>query len=74
MIQVDNKQVDKIKCKGEDLKDVKSFTFPGSIITESGRTEEDVKCRMGKDRLASFNMLRPVWNASLISTNTKLRI
>ncbi|KAL9954336.1 hypothetical protein ACROYT_G041858 [Oculina patagonica] len=45
----------------------------GSIITVTGGTEEDVKCRIGKARLA-FNMLRPVWNASSISTKTKLRI
>ena len=43
------------------------------IITESGGTEEDLKSRIGKARLA-FNTLRPVWNASPISTKTKLRI
>jgi len=32
-----------------------------------------VKSRIGKARLA-FNTLRPVWNASPISTKTKLRI
>ena len=39
----------------------------------TGGTEEDVKCRIGKARLA-FNMLRSVWNASSISIKTKLRI
>ena len=73
VLRANNKQLDKIKLKDEDLEDVKSFTYLGSIITESGGTEEDVKCRIGKARLA-FNTLRPVWNASSISTKTKLRI
>ena len=72
-MRTNTKQQDKIKLKGEDLEDVKSFTYLGSIITESGGTEEDVKSRIGKARLA-FNTLRPVWNASSISTKTKLRI
>ncbi|XP_078345642.1 uncharacterized protein LOC144631127 [Oculina patagonica] len=68
-----SKQRGKIKLNGEDLEDVESFTYLGSIITVTGGTEEDMKCRIGKARLA-FNMLRPVWNASSISTKTKLRI
>jgi len=60
-MRANTKQQDKIKLKGDDLKDVKSFTYLGSIITESGGTEEDVKSRIGKARLA-FNTLRPVWN------------
>ena len=44
-----------------------------SIITESGGTEVDVKGRIGKARLV-FNTLRPVWNATPISTKTKQRI
>ena len=73
VLRANNKQLDKIKLKDEDLEDVKSFTYLGSIITESGGTEEDVKCRIRKARLA-FNTLIPVWNASSISTKTKLRI
>ena len=53
-MRTNTKQQDKIKLKGEDLEDVKSFTYLGSIITESGGTEEDVKSRIGKARLA-FN-------------------
>ncbi|KAL9958878.1 hypothetical protein ACROYT_G035950 [Oculina patagonica] len=73
VMRTKSKQRGKIKLNGEDLEDVESFTYLGSIITVTGGTEEDVKCRIGKARLA-FNMLRPVWNASSISTKTKLRI
>ncbi|KAL9989059.1 hypothetical protein ACROYT_G003567 [Oculina patagonica] len=73
VMRTKSKQRGKIKLNGEDLEDVESFTYLGSIITVTGGTEEDMKCRIGKARLA-FNMLRPVWNASSISTKTKLRI
>ena len=51
MMPAYNKRQDKIKLKGEDLEDVKSFTYLGSIITKSEGIEEDVRCRIGKARL-----------------------
>ena len=72
VMRANKKQQDKIRFNGKDLEDVKSFTYLGSIITEGG-TEEDVKCRICKARL-TLNTLRPVWNASSISTKTKLPI
>ena len=44
-----------------------------SIVTSDRGADEDVKRRIGKARQA-FNMLRPVWNSSLIPINIKLRI
>ncbi|VDP56975.1 unnamed protein product [Schistosoma curassoni] len=35
---------------GEDLKDVKAFTYLGSIIDEHGGSDADVKARIGKAR------------------------
>ncbi|VDO60592.1 unnamed protein product [Schistosoma curassoni] len=37
---------------GEDLEDVKTFTYLGSIIDEHGRSDADVKARIGKARAA----------------------
>ncbi|VDO48474.1 unnamed protein product [Schistosoma margrebowiei] len=37
---------------GEDLKDVKTFTYLGSIIDEHGGSDADVKARIGKVRAA----------------------
>ena len=68
-----NKKQDKIKLNGEDLEDVDRFTYLGSAIMVTGRAEEDAKSRLGKARLA-FSTLRPVYNASSISTKIKLRI
>ena len=43
------------------------------LIQDLYGAEEDVKSRLGKAGLV-LNMVRPVWNASPISTKTKLRI
>ncbi|VDO99527.1 unnamed protein product [Schistosoma margrebowiei] len=37
---------------GEDLEDVKTFTYLGSIIDEHGGSDADVKARIGKARTA----------------------
>ena len=49
------------------------FTYIGSTINKNGGTEEDVKARIQKARVA-FIMLRTIWKAKQIKTNTKLRI
>ncbi|VDP08801.1 unnamed protein product [Schistosoma curassoni] len=39
-----------ITINGEDLDDVKTFTYLGSIIDEHGGSDADVKARTGKAR------------------------
>ncbi|VDO92673.1 unnamed protein product [Schistosoma margrebowiei] len=57
----------------EDLKDVKTFTYLGSIIDEEGGSDANVKARIGKAR-AAYLQLRNIWNSKQLSTNTKVRI
>ncbi|VDP30666.1 unnamed protein product [Schistosoma margrebowiei] len=64
---------DSITIDGEDLEDVKTFTYLGSIIDEQGGSDADVKQRIGKAR-AAYLQLRNVWNSKQLSTNTKVRI
>ncbi|VDP38589.1 unnamed protein product [Schistosoma curassoni] len=59
-----------ITIDGEDLEDVKSFTYLGSIIDEHGGSDEDVKARIGKAR-AAYLQLKNIWNSKQLSTNTK---
>ncbi|CAH8462351.1 unnamed protein product [Schistosoma mattheei] len=58
---------------GEDLEDVKTFTYLGSIIDEQGGSDADVKARIGKAR-AVYLQLRNIWSSKQLSTNTKVRI
>ncbi|VDP43450.1 unnamed protein product [Schistosoma margrebowiei] len=59
-----------ITIDGEDLEDVKTFTYLGSIIDEHGGSDADVKARIGKAR-AAYLQLRNLWNSKQLSTNTK---
>ncbi|VDO86083.1 unnamed protein product [Schistosoma margrebowiei] len=61
---------DQITNDREDLEDVKTFTYLGSIIDEQGGSDADVKARIGKTRSA-YLQLRNIWNSKQLSTNTK---
>ncbi|VDP67264.1 unnamed protein product [Schistosoma mattheei] len=62
-----------ITIDGEDLKDVKTFAYLGSIIDEQGGSDSDVKSRIGEAR-AAYLQLRNIWNSKQLSTNTKVRM
>ncbi|VDP28058.1 unnamed protein product [Schistosoma margrebowiei] len=62
-----------ITRNGEDLEDVKTFTYLGSIIDEQGGSDADVKARIGKARVA-YLLLNNMWNSKQLSTNNKVRI
>ncbi|VDP17803.1 unnamed protein product [Schistosoma margrebowiei] len=59
-----------IPIDGEDLEDVKTFTYLGSIIDEHGGSDAHVKARIGKARAAHLQ-LKHIWNSKQLSTNTK---
>ena len=62
-----------LTISGTAIEDVHEFTYLGSKISNEGGTDEDIKTRIKKARQA-FAILKPVWRATTISTNTKLRI
>ncbi|VDP62971.1 unnamed protein product [Schistosoma curassoni] len=62
-----------IALDGEDLEDVKTITYLGSIIDEHGGFDADVKARVGKARVA-YLQLKNIWNPKQLSINTKVRI
>ena len=73
LMKINAKQQTPITLEGENLKEVNTFTYLGSVVSSTGGTDEDVKARIGKARHA-FITLRPVWKSTNISTKTKLRI
>ncbi|VDO92586.1 unnamed protein product [Schistosoma margrebowiei] len=62
-----------VTIDGEDLEDVKPFTYLGSIIDGQGGSDAGVKARTGKARTA-YLKLRNIWNSKQLLTNTKVRI
>ncbi|VDO88757.1 unnamed protein product, partial [Schistosoma curassoni] len=65
--------INPIKIDGDDLEDVKNFTYLGSIIDEHGGSDADVKAWIGKAR-AAYLQLKKIRNSKQLSTNTKVRI
>ncbi|VDO95885.1 unnamed protein product [Schistosoma curassoni] len=62
-----------ITLDGEDLEDVKTFTYLGNIIDEHGGSDADVNARISKARTA-YLQLKNIWNSKQLSTNTKVRM
>lgn len=62
-----------IRLDDEELEDVDSFTYLGSVIDVKGGTEADVKVRIGKARIA-FLQLGKVWSSKDLSLSTKIRL
>ncbi|VDP75556.1 unnamed protein product [Schistosoma mattheei] len=50
-----------VTIDGEDLEDVKTFTYFGSIIGEHSGSDEDEKATTGKAR-ATFLQMNKIWN------------
>ena len=73
IMKANTKNNNPITMNGEPLEETDSFTYLGSTINKNGGTEKDVKARIQKARVA-FIMLRKIWRAKQIKTNTKLRI
>ncbi|VDP26370.1 unnamed protein product [Schistosoma mattheei] len=60
----------RITLDGEDLEDVKTSTYLGSIIDEHSGSDEDVNAWIGKTKEA-YLQLKNIWNSKQMSTNTK---
>ena len=72
-MRINNKQEDKLKIDEEEIEEIDSFTYLGSIVSKDGGTDKDITTRIGKARTA-FRILRPLWRSKVISRKTKLQI
>ena len=73
IMKANTKNNNPITMNGEPLEETDSFTYLGSTINKNGGTAEDVKARIQKARVA-FIVLRKMWRAKQIKSNTKLTI
>ncbi|VDP74225.1 unnamed protein product [Schistosoma mattheei] len=62
-----------ITIDGEDLEDVKTFTYLGSIIDEHGGSDSVVMAQIGNAR-AAYLQLKNICNSKQLPTNTKVMI
>ena len=73
VMKINNKQTTPIQLEGNSIKVTDKFSYLGSIVSETGGTDEDIRSRIGKARHA-FVTLRPIWKSTPISVKTKVRI
>ncbi|VDP23698.1 unnamed protein product [Schistosoma margrebowiei] len=57
-----------ITIDGEDLEDVKTFTYLRIIMNEHSGSDADVKVQIGKARVA-YLQLKNIWNSKRLSVN-----
>jgi len=62
-----------VKTRDTILEEVTSFVSLGSVVSIDGGSDEAIKVRINKARVA-FNMLRKVWSSQVILRRTKCRI
>ena len=55
-----------VKVRDTILEEVTSFVYLGSVVSIDGGSDEDIKVRINKARVA-FNMLRKVWSSGTSS-------
>lgn len=62
-----------MKLGDNNLEEVETFTYLGSVINQQGETDADVKTRIGKAR-AALIALKNIWRSNLIASRTKIRL
>ena len=72
-MRISVRQQEPLELHGEDVERVSEFTYLGSIINETGGTDEDITARIRKAQ-PTFSMLMPVWKEKCVRLQTKLRI
>ena len=73
ILKVKSTNTDPITVNGNQLEEVQSFTYLGSIVDDTGGSDADVKARTAKARLA-FNSMSKIWKDSGMSLRTKCRL
>uniref|UniRef100_A0A914XC78 Endonuclease-reverse transcriptase n=1 Tax=Plectus sambesii TaxID=2011161 RepID=A0A914XC78_9BILA len=63
----------RITINGNQVEELREFTYLGSVIAADGDATRDVTCRIGK-AFAVFKRLRSIWNSASLSLHLKLRL
>ena len=63
-MQIGMRQQELLELHGEAVERVPEFKYLGSIISETGGTDEDITARIRKAQ-STFSMLMPVWKENV---------
>ena len=73
ILRICSSNTEPVKVNDQELEEVDTFTYLGSIVDEVGGTEADIRARISKARNA-FNLLGKFWKDRTISIRTKCRL
>ena len=73
VMRINTSRTEPIRLGDNEIEDVTSSTYLGSIVDTSGGTDQGFKIRRGKARTA-YILLRKIWNSQDLSRPTKIRI
>ena len=71
-MKMNTPSTDPVILDENQIEEVDTFTYLGSVIDKQGGTDADVKSRIGKARTA-FTLLRNIWKSRQLKTKTKIR-
>ena len=72
VVRINIRRKEPIKLGDNEIEDVTSFTYLGSIVGTIRGTDWDIKIRIGNTRTA-YIILQKVWNSQELSRPTKLK-
>ena len=72
-MRVNNNRQEAIQLQGKEIKEADSFTYLGSVVGKDEGIDEAIRNRINKAR-HTFNTLRPIWRATSLSLQNKIRI
>jgi len=70
-MRINTSNMQKFRLDETEIEDVGSFQYLGSVVSESGRTEQDVASRIKKENSVFFQ-LYPVWENLILSKEVKI--
>jgi len=71
VMRLKNENVNGVSLMSGPIEEVSEFTSLGSVVSNAGRTEEDVKLKLGRVKVA-FGMMDKVRTSNEYSRRTKL--
>jgi len=73
LLRLNTPKTEKVKIDGQDIEEVESFVYLGANFSNEGGTENDIKARLGKARVA-YNKLDKFWKNSQFTMKTKINV
>jgi len=72
-MRIKNENENDVSLMSGPIEEVSEFTYLGSVVSKAGGTEENVKLKLSRARVA-FRMIDKVWTSNVYNRRTKLRL